>query len=96
MADVSKEEWWLDFSGYPTVLWAKLRIFLDGSAAVLDCDSHEHQFQDEESARWFLLEDEYTPYESIDTDDEAENGFKRSALRLPVRDDQVDLIQQYK
>ena len=53
--------WWLDSSALPDrLLWARLEIASDGSAAVLDLDGQYHHFSDEQAARHWLLEDEYS------------------------------------
>lgn len=90
-----KEEWWLDFSGYPVVLWAKLQVLLTGSACVLDCDGKEHRFQNEELARLFLLEDEYTPYDNINDEDKAEYRVEKSSLQFPQLAKQENQAQKY-
>ena len=53
--------WWLDWSALPDrLLWARLDVASDGSAVVLDLDGRYHRFPDEQSAKDWLYEDEYS------------------------------------
>ena len=66
---VVRMEWWLDVTGLPDLLWARLSAFVDGHADVLDLDGELHEFAAQHDARYWLLEDEYEPLESVNDDD---------------------------
>jgi hypothetical protein len=51
--------WWLDWAA-SGLIWARLTVANDGSAEVLDCDGKYHRFADEQAARLWLNEDEYS------------------------------------
>ncbi len=60
MTEVVETYWWLDSSALPDrLLWARLRIFSDGSAEILDLDGRSHRFGDRGRAKLWLLEDAY-------------------------------------
>jgi hypothetical protein len=61
-----KVSWWLDWSALPErLLWARLNVSETGQAAILDCDGRRHSFPDEDAARLWLLEDEYSMLETL-------------------------------
>jgi len=58
MPTVVETSWWLDWGALPgRLLWARLYVFADGSAEVLDLDGHYHRFGDREEAALWLNED---------------------------------------
>ena len=58
--------WWLDWSALPgRHLWARLSVNADEGAVVLDCDGKHHFFSDEDMARSWLKEDEYSAMECL-------------------------------
>ena len=57
---MAEASWWLDASALPArLLWARLDVFADGSASVLDLDGRYHLFAERASAVLWLAEDEY-------------------------------------
>jgi len=60
-------------------LWARLTVYDDGAADVLDCDGRTHKFGDETAARAWLHEDEYSLLEHLTAD-----GEVPSDLQAPV------------
>jgi len=42
------------------LLWARLEVAPDGPAVVFDLDGKYHRFEDEQAAKLWLLEDEYS------------------------------------
>jgi hypothetical protein len=57
----SQITWWLDSGALPDrLVWARLSVSGDGSAEVLDCDGNYHRFENEQAARLWLNEDEYS------------------------------------
>lgn len=62
---VSRQEWWLDGSALPNLLWARLTVFDATCVEVLDLDGRYRFFESEEAARLWLAEDEYEPLEGL-------------------------------
>jgi hypothetical protein len=57
---MAESSWWLDASALPgRLLWARLEVFPEGLAVVLDLDGRYHRFPDWASAVLWLAEDEY-------------------------------------
>ena len=52
--------WWLSWDAPERLLWARLTVADDGSAEVFDCDGKYHRFDDEQAAKLWLNEDEYS------------------------------------
>jgi hypothetical protein len=66
MPQCDKSSWWLDLSALPDrYLWAHLTVLPNGRAEVVDCDGTPYTFQDEQAARNWLLEDEYSTLASL-------------------------------
>ena len=88
---MNRETWWLDTSGFPDLLWARLRVFVDGSADVLDLDGKVHRFRTEQDARFWLAEDEYVSLESIEDDELTYAALTREELVPPsaLRDSDI-------
>lgn len=81
---VVEVEWWLsECSEYPDLLWARLRLFSDGSADAAFDESDVYGFDDRRFASSFLSEDEYISFKSMDEEDEAEMGVKKSEISPP-------------
>jgi hypothetical protein len=58
--------WWLDWSALPgRHIWARLSVDAEGGAVVLDCDGKHHFFPNENAARRWLAEDEYSVIECL-------------------------------
>ena len=73
MPTVVETSWWLDWSAVPDrLLWARLRVFADGSAEVLDLDGHYHRFDNRREAFFWLNEDEYSALADLIEDGEVE------------------------
>jgi hypothetical protein len=66
------DTWWLDESALPDLLWACLRVYENGAAEVLDLDGNIHQFDSEQEARFWLLEDEYSSFPNLIKDGDVE------------------------
>lgn len=72
MPEVVETSWWLDESALPDLLWARLRVFADGSAEVLDLDGRCHRFGSRDEAALWLNEDEYSPLADLVEDGEVQ------------------------
>lgn len=58
MKKLTEEEWWLDDSALPSLIWARLTLGLDGW--LVDCeDGTRHIFLTRGEALTWLREDEY-------------------------------------
>ena len=81
---VVKTEWWLDDSQLPQLLWARLRVFDDGTADVCwsEC-STLYGFVNQDFAGYFLSEDEYIRFASMDEEDEQKCGIKLASISPP-------------
>ena len=79
---------------FPNLNWARLRIFVDGSADVFDMDGRTITFPNEDEARAHLWDDEYTEFSSLDGDDERELGVPATSIVPPVRVSDDDLLPQ--
>lgn len=66
------DTWWLDESALPDLLWACLRVYKNGAAEVLDLDGNTHEFDSEQDARLWLLEDEYSSLANLIKDGDVE------------------------
>jgi hypothetical protein len=83
------EEWWLDSSALPDLYWARLTIFDDGSAEVLDLDGTRHDFALREEAVHWLSEDEYSRM-----DDLIEDGELPDTTTPPSASSDAELVLQ--
>ena len=81
--------WWLDWSGLPDLLWARLRVSSDGSAEVLDLDGNYHHFAEKQEAVNWLLEDEYSQLALL-----VEDGEVGADVMPPSARTDADLIPQ--
>ncbi|XXY12674.1 hypothetical protein WME88_30885 [Sorangium sp. So ce216] len=86
------DSWWLDTSGLPDLLWARLRLFSDGTAEVLDLDGKRTQFRTEAEARELLREDEYQRVDLLEQADVLDAGVQLATLVPPEADDDAALI----
>jgi hypothetical protein len=89
MTEAVETSWWLDWSGLPDhLLWARLRVFADGSAEILDLDGRYHRFGDREAAVLWLNEDEYSLLEHL-----VEDGEVGLEVLPPTAEDDAELVQ---
>ena len=91
MKPVTKESWWLDTSSFPCLLWARIRVFEDGTAEVFDLDGRYTRFENESDARSFLAEDEYDCFSGLDDDERAEVGLPGD-LEPPTAASDAELV----
>lgn len=84
---VVEVEWWVSYcSEYPDLSWARLRVFSDGSADAAFEERKLYGFDSREYAGYFLGEDEYVPFNSMD-ELAPEIGAKQSDVSPPSWDD---------
>jgi hypothetical protein len=76
MSEAAETTWWLDHSGLPDLLWARLRVFPDGTAEVFDLDGHYFHFPTTDEAVLWLNEDEYQGLDSLIEDGDVEPGLQ--------------------
>ena len=89
-------EWWLSYcSEYPDLAWARLRVLSDGSADAAFEERKVYGFDNREYASYFLGEDEYIPFDSINEQDERDIGAKKADIALPTWKDPVDVTFEY-
>ncbi|MDZ8239374.1 MAG: hypothetical protein RMZ69_19860 [Nostoc sp. ChiQUE01a] len=89
---ILKESWWLMWCSFPNLNWARLRTYDDFSAEILDCDGSKYTFSNEEEAHHFLMEDEYTQFQSLDQEDEQELGIPLCFIQIPKGKNENELI----
>jgi hypothetical protein len=89
-------EWWLDECAFPSLVWARLRVYSDGSAdACWDEGTTLYGFTSRQFASYFLSEDEYTRLDTLDDDDAREFGLALSAIVPPVWSDPEEQPFEY-
>ena len=85
---IGEIEWWVSHCTLPELLWARLRVFSDGTADVCFVpDGTLCGFDARHYAEYFLGEDEYTKLASLDTDDEREYGITLASIHPPIWED---------
>lgn len=80
------------YSSFPDLNWARLRVFDEGEAEVLDCDGNVHRFETKREAINWLLEDEFTAFENLDADEEVDYGIKISELVPPAGKSDYEIL----
>lgn len=90
--EICKENWCLYPGDYPDLHWSRLRVYNDNSADVLQADGGRYKFDNEEEARLFLFEDDYTSFDSLDEEDEEEIGVSISSIKVPFGDTDDEII----
>ncbi|MEH2288436.1 hypothetical protein [Nostoc sp.] len=91
---ILKESWWLMWSSFPNLNWARLITYDDLSTEILDCDGSKYTFSNEEEARYSLMEDEYTQFELLDQEDEEELGILLCLIQIPKGKNEKQLIEK--
>ena len=80
-------EWWLCSCSVPNLVWARLRVFNDGTADACWAEgSTLYGFDRREFADFFLAEDEYTSFNGPagwDAEDERETGVIAASTKTP-------------
>ena len=66
---VNETTWWLMDCALPNLNWARMRVFADGTADVLDSDGRLHEFHSAADARDWLSEDELIRASSLEPDE---------------------------
>ncbi len=92
--EIFEEYWWLMASSFPNLNWARMRVLSSTKVDVLDMDGNYHEFLDIDSARMWLLEDEFVEFKNIDSEDEIEYGIVISEIVVPNADSEVELVKQ--
>ena len=77
------ESWWLASLG-KTLIWARLRVHLSGTAEVFDCDGKTLFYDSEDSARSALLDADFLAWDGLDEDDAWHLGFTLAAISPPA------------
>ncbi len=82
---IVKIEWWLHSCDLPSLTWARLQVFSDGTAdSCFDPNDTLYGFSTRDSASHFLSEDEFIELSQMDHDDEKEYGFVIASIIPPV------------
>jgi len=93
---IASVEWWLAHCNLPEIVWARLRVFDDGTAdACRDEGGTLYGFDEELYAGYFLGEDEYIPFSSMDAEHEQEFGIVLDEIQMPSWSDRIDQAFTY-
>ena len=76
-------QWWVMEPSYPRIEWCRVRLLLDGSWELIDGDLGIHRFPDAETARSWLREEEYAPFDSTAREELLAAGATAADLRPP-------------
>lgn len=91
---ITEEAWYLMYCDYPDLHWARLRVYDDETAEVFDLDGETWKFEDVEDAKIWLCDDEYTPFNSLDEEDEEELGVPLSSIEIPSGESDAELLKK--
>jgi hypothetical protein len=86
-----RDKWYLMYSSFPDLNWARLRIFESQNCEIFDCDGKIHQFDNLDEALYWLAEDEFTAFSDLDSDDEQEYGISISRISIPNAQSELEL-----
>jgi hypothetical protein len=94
---IARLEWWLNSCDLPErLVWARLRVFDDGTAdACWEEGGRLYGFDAREYAGYFLSEDEYTCFNTMDDADARDWGIRRAVITLPSWHDRLDQSFKY-
>ena len=85
---ITEVEWWISYAcHYPELYWGRLRVFSDGSADAAFDEANVYGFDNREYAGYFLAEDEYTPFPTLDAEDEKLIGATALQMSPPTWSD---------
>ena len=88
---VAETEWWVSHRSLPDLVWARLRVFDDGTAdACWSEGTRLYGFDNRDYAGYLFSEDEYISSEGWDEEDEADYGVQIAAVSRPVWEDHPD------
>ena len=87
-----EENWWLMYSSFPDLNWARLRVFQSGKSEVFDMDGKTSNFVSKSDAINSLLEDEYISYNAISPEDEIEYDINLKEIEVPKSESDVELV----
>ncbi|MGB3511450.1 MAG: hypothetical protein WBA93_19880 [Microcoleaceae cyanobacterium] len=79
---------------FPYLHWSRLQVYDDNTAEVLQPDGRRYKFDNEEEARWFLLEDDYSSLDNLDEEDEEELGMPISSIQIPSGNSDDEIIKK--
>ena len=81
---VVETEWWLHSCDLPTLQWARLRVFNDGTAdSCFGPTETLFGFNNRDYAGYILSEDEYIRFNDMDREDESEYDLVLAAIAAP-------------
>jgi hypothetical protein len=92
--EIEKVQWWLMWCDFPNLNWARIRVFADGSADVFDMDGRTSEFSNEEDARDFLTEEEFSELSTLDDNDELELGVPLASIAPPTGTSDEELLSR--
>ncbi|MBP0028938.1 hypothetical protein [Roseofilum sp. Guam] len=91
---VLKETWWLAYTEFPDLVWARIQVYEDGTAEILSPTGHRYKYKSEEEADLELSQDEYQRLHSLDEEDEEELGIPLSSIQIPSGESDNEIIQK--
>lgn len=81
---IQTTEWWISDCDLPRLVWARLRIFDDGTAdACWEEGGKLYGFDSATFASNFLAEDEYVRFDGLGDEDSIEHGCELADATVP-------------
>ncbi len=77
---------------FPSLNWARMRVYEDGTADVFDMDGRLLKFATVEEAQADLWEDEYRELSQLGEDDEKDLGIPLSEIETPSASTDSELL----
>lgn len=93
---VKMVEWWLSSCDLPELIWARVRVFDDGTAdSAFSPRDTLYGFENRDYAGYILSEDEFTRFSGLDAEDEREYGIQLATIKPPEWVDDPDQPFEY-
>ncbi|MEQ1831010.1 MAG: hypothetical protein ABL921_34000 [Pirellula sp.] len=94
VSEIVQTQWWLMSCSFPSLNWARLRVYSDTHADIFDMDGHLLTFPTLEQAREHLLEDEYVSLDNLDLEDCGELRIEAGQLTPQSAASDAELLSQ--
>lgn len=88
--NTTHDAWWIASLGQ-TLIWARLRILVAGTAEVLDSDGNTLPYASEDDARNALLDAEFVAFDGLDEEDALGRGFSLDEIAPPRATSEAEL-----
>lgn len=81
-ASSMQDQWWLATLGR-TIVWARMRVRVAGTAEIFDSDGNTLVYDSEDTARATLMDAEFIAFDGLDEADALERGFRIEEVQPP-------------